>query len=215
MGDLLARGEQAVACWAPRGPAPVHAVRVLIEDGQGGASLPWWSPRLQRMLASVPLSALLERLADALTPVGATPREVGVPGTATLLPVVTVKAAKAAPASSARALEEAQRSATHWSGRFEVKMASTVATSSQKARTVQAPVAVHGHIPVVAGSPRKPAPRPPRCANRRAWPDRRAGRRHDRGGREGRPPVAGRTASAAAGRRPGDLPRHPGVGRRR
>ncbi|WP_234337144.1 tyrosine-type recombinase/integrase [Streptomyces xylophagus] len=60
---------------------------------------------LQHMLASVPLSdeeraaiddgqaaldQLLERLVDVPTPTGATPREIGVPATATLLPIVTV-----------------------------------------------------------------------------------------------------------------------------
>jgi integrase len=59
---------------------------------------------LQRMLASIPLTdderaavddgqaaldQLLERLADVPTPAGPTPREIGVPATATLLPVVT------------------------------------------------------------------------------------------------------------------------------
>ncbi|MCQ8193736.1 hypothetical protein [Streptomyces rugosispiralis] len=60
---------------------------------------------LQRMLASVPLSdeeraavddgqsaldQLLERLVDIPTPTGTTPREIGVPATATLLPIVAV-----------------------------------------------------------------------------------------------------------------------------
>jgi integrase len=60
---------------------------------------------LQRMLASVPLSdeeraavddgqaaldQLLERLVDVPTPAGATPREIGAPATATLLPIVAV-----------------------------------------------------------------------------------------------------------------------------
>ena len=60
---------------------------------------------LQRMLASVPLTDdeqaavdegqaaldhLLERLIDVATPDGATPREIGVPATATLLPIITV-----------------------------------------------------------------------------------------------------------------------------
>jgi integrase len=60
---------------------------------------------LQRMLAHVPLTddeqaaiddgraaldQLLERLIDIPTPTGATPREIGVPATATLLPIVTV-----------------------------------------------------------------------------------------------------------------------------
>lgn len=64
---------------------------------------------LQRMLASVPLSdeeraavddgqaaldQLLERLVDVPTPAGATPREIGVPVTATLLPIVAVNQGK-------------------------------------------------------------------------------------------------------------------------
>jgi hypothetical protein len=61
---------------------------------------------LQRMLANIPLTTeeqaavdhgqaaldqLLERLIDVPTPTGATPREIGVPATATLLPIVAVK----------------------------------------------------------------------------------------------------------------------------
>ena len=61
---------------------------------------------LQRMLANIPLTdeeqaavdqgqaaldQLLERLIDVPTPTGATPREIGVPATATLLPIVAVK----------------------------------------------------------------------------------------------------------------------------
>ncbi|MEK2478939.1 MULTISPECIES: Tn3 family transposase [Streptomyces] len=64
---------------------------------------------LQRMLASVPLSdderaasmrpeaaldQLLERLVDVPTPTGATAREIGVPATATLLPIVAVNQGK-------------------------------------------------------------------------------------------------------------------------
>lgn len=64
---------------------------------------------LQRMLASVPLSdeeraavddgqaaldQLLERLVDIPTPAGTTPREIGVPATATLLPIVAVNQGK-------------------------------------------------------------------------------------------------------------------------
>lgn len=64
---------------------------------------------LQRMLASVPLSdeeraavddgqaaldQLLERLVDVPTPTGATPREIGVPATATLLPIAAVNQGK-------------------------------------------------------------------------------------------------------------------------
>jgi hypothetical protein len=63
----------------------------------------------QRMLASVPLTdderaavdegqaaldQLLERLADVPTPAGATPREIGIPATATLLPIVAVNQGK-------------------------------------------------------------------------------------------------------------------------
>lgn len=61
---------------------------------------------LQRMLASVPLTdnekaavddgqaaldQLIERLADVPTPAGTTPRQIGVPATATLLPIVALK----------------------------------------------------------------------------------------------------------------------------
>ncbi|WP_223864129.1 hypothetical protein [Streptomyces sp. 5-10] len=64
---------------------------------------------LQRMLASVPLSdeeraavddgqaalgQLLERLVGIPTPAGTTPREIGVPATATLLPIVAVNQGK-------------------------------------------------------------------------------------------------------------------------
>src|SRR5262249_52439215 len=64
---------------------------------------------LQRMLASVPLTddeqaavddgqaaldRLLERLADVPTPTGATPREIGIPATATLLPIVSMNQEK-------------------------------------------------------------------------------------------------------------------------
>jgi hypothetical protein len=64
---------------------------------------------LQRMLASIPLSdeeraavddgqaaldQLLERLVDVPTPAGTTPREIGVPATATLLPIVAVNQGK-------------------------------------------------------------------------------------------------------------------------
>jgi hypothetical protein len=60
---------------------------------------------LQRMLASIPLtdderaavedgqiavSQLLDRLADVPTPAGLTPRQIGVPVTATRLPIVQV-----------------------------------------------------------------------------------------------------------------------------
>ena len=61
---------------------------------------------LQRMLANIPLTdderaavddgqtaldQLLERLIDTPTPAGATPRELGIPATATLLPIIEVK----------------------------------------------------------------------------------------------------------------------------
>jgi hypothetical protein len=64
---------------------------------------------LQRMLASVPLTddeqaavddgqaaldRLLERLIDVATPDGETPREIGVPATATLLPIIAVNQGK-------------------------------------------------------------------------------------------------------------------------
>jgi integrase len=64
---------------------------------------------LQRMLASIPLTdderaavdegqtaldQLLERLVDVPTPAGATPREIGVPATATLLPITPVNQGK-------------------------------------------------------------------------------------------------------------------------
>ena len=64
---------------------------------------------LQRMLASVPLTdderaavddgqaaldQLLERLVDVPTPAGTTPREIGVPSTATLLPILAVNQGK-------------------------------------------------------------------------------------------------------------------------
>jgi hypothetical protein len=40
------------------------------------------------------LDSLLKRLADVPTPAGATPREIGVPATATLLPIVAVNRGK-------------------------------------------------------------------------------------------------------------------------
>ncbi|MBR7839490.1 tyrosine-type recombinase/integrase [Actinospica durhamensis] len=64
---------------------------------------------LQRMLASIPLTdderaavddgqaaldQLLERLIDIPTPTGATPRQIGLPTTATLLPIIAVNQAK-------------------------------------------------------------------------------------------------------------------------
>jgi hypothetical protein len=60
---------------------------------------------LQRMLASIPLTdderaavddgqaaldKLLDRLVDVPTPAGSTPRQIGVPATATLLPILTI-----------------------------------------------------------------------------------------------------------------------------
>ena len=64
---------------------------------------------LQRMLANIPLTNdqqaavedgqaalahLLERLIDVPTPDGATPREIGAPATASLLPIVAVNQGK-------------------------------------------------------------------------------------------------------------------------
>ncbi|MFE0730278.1 hypothetical protein [Streptomyces antibioticus] len=61
------------------------------------------------MLASIPLSdderaavddgqvaldQLLERLVDVPTPTGATPHEIGIPATATLLPIINVTTGK-------------------------------------------------------------------------------------------------------------------------
>ncbi|GGV58623.1 hypothetical protein [Streptomyces spectabilis] len=61
---------------------------------------------LQKMLASIPLAdderaavddgqtaldQLLERLTDDPTPAGPTPRQLGVPATATLLPIIDVR----------------------------------------------------------------------------------------------------------------------------
>jgi hypothetical protein len=60
---------------------------------------------LQRMLASIPLTdderaavedgqtalaSLLDRLTDAPTPAGPTPRQIGIPPTATLLPIINI-----------------------------------------------------------------------------------------------------------------------------
>lgn len=71
---------------------------------------------LQRMLASIPLTEdeqaavedgqvaldqLLDRLVDVPTPAGTTPRQIGVPATATLLPIVAVNHAKEQTSSSA------------------------------------------------------------------------------------------------------------------
>lgn len=67
------------------------------------------SANLQRMLASIPLTdderaavddghtavaALLDRLADVPTPAGPTPRELGTPATATMLPIVQIRTGK-------------------------------------------------------------------------------------------------------------------------
>ncbi|MDI9918474.1 hypothetical protein [Rhodococcus sp. IEGM 1379] len=41
------------------------------------------------------LDNLLERLIDVLTPTGVTPREIGVPATSTLLPIVSVNRGRA------------------------------------------------------------------------------------------------------------------------
>jgi integrase len=75
----------------------------------GKAQLLEAKDNLQRMLASIPLTdderaavddgqtaldRLLERLADIPTPSGATPRQIGVPATATLLPIVAVNQGK-------------------------------------------------------------------------------------------------------------------------
>jgi hypothetical protein len=61
---------------------------------------------LQKMLANIPLTdderaavddgqaaldQLLERLTDVPTPAGPTPRQIGVPATATLLPIIDVR----------------------------------------------------------------------------------------------------------------------------
>lgn len=66
---------------------------------------------LQKMLAAIPLTdderaavddgqaaldQLLERLTDVSTPAGPTPRQIGVPATATLLPIVDVRQGKPA-----------------------------------------------------------------------------------------------------------------------
>src|SRR6266699_4020629 len=73
--------------------------------GSGKAQLLEARDNLQRMLASIPLTdderaavedgqaavdSLLGRLADVPTPAGATPREIGIPATATRLPIVEV-----------------------------------------------------------------------------------------------------------------------------
>ena len=79
-------------------PAPVRS-------DQGPAQLLEAKDNLQKMLASVPLTDheraavddgqaaldnLLHRLADVPTPTGPTPRQIGIPATATLLPIVSV-----------------------------------------------------------------------------------------------------------------------------
>jgi hypothetical protein len=73
---------------------------------------------LQRMLASVPLTdderaavddgqaaldRLLERLADVPTPAGPTPRQLGAPTTATLLPIVEVTGGRSGGGTSGQA----------------------------------------------------------------------------------------------------------------
>ena len=73
--------------------------------GSGKAQLLEAKDNLQRMLADIPLTdderavveddvaaldRLVERLADVPTPAGATPRQLGAPTTATLLPIVDV-----------------------------------------------------------------------------------------------------------------------------
>jgi integrase len=80
-----------------------------IPKGSSKAQLLEAKDNLQRMLASVPLTdderaavddgqaaldQLLERLADVPTPAGPTPREIGVPATATRLPIVDVRQGK-------------------------------------------------------------------------------------------------------------------------
>ena len=64
---------------------------------------------LERMLTSIPLTdderaavddgqaaldSLLSRLTDVPTPTGSTPREIGIPPTATLLPIIEIKHGK-------------------------------------------------------------------------------------------------------------------------
>jgi hypothetical protein len=88
-------------------PAPV-AISTL-RRSSSKAQLLEAKENLQRMLASVPLTddeqaavdegqsaldRLLERLTDVATPDGTTPREIGIPATATLLPITTVNQGK-------------------------------------------------------------------------------------------------------------------------
>jgi integrase len=80
-----------------------------IPKDSGQAQLLEAKDNLQRMLASIPLTdderaaveegqaaldSLLGRLADMPTPAGATPRQIGLPATATLLPIIDVRQAK-------------------------------------------------------------------------------------------------------------------------
>ena len=79
-----------------------------IPKNSGKAQLLEAKDNLQRMLASIPLTdderaavedgqtaldTLLGRLADTPTPAGATPRQIGLPATATLLPIIDVRQA--------------------------------------------------------------------------------------------------------------------------
>jgi hypothetical protein len=74
--------------------------------GSARAQLLEANASLQRMLAEIPLTdderaavdddraalaRLLDRLADTPTPAGPTPRQIGVPPTATVLPIVSVR----------------------------------------------------------------------------------------------------------------------------
>jgi integrase len=80
-----------------------------IPKDSGKAQLLEAKDNLQRMLASIPLTdderaavddgqaaldSLLSRLADVPTPAGATPRQLALPATATLLPIIDVRQAK-------------------------------------------------------------------------------------------------------------------------
>ena len=86
----------------PNGLCPL---RFLHPEGLQQSATVGGQGKLQRMLASVPLTddeqaavddgqaaldRLLERLIDVATPDGETPREIGVPATATLLPIIAV-----------------------------------------------------------------------------------------------------------------------------
>jgi hypothetical protein len=80
-----------------------------IPKNSGKAQLLEAKDNLQRMLAAIPptdderaavedgqaaLDSLLGRLADTPTPAGVTPRQIGLPPTATLLPIIDVSQAK-------------------------------------------------------------------------------------------------------------------------